>query len=249
MFRSDMFWTDRFERRVHNRPPRSRTAWIKWVAGALAALIMAHLFLIALLRWVDVPISAFMLWHKLGGKKTHYHWVDWNQISPMAAIAVVTAEDQNFMNHRGFDFEAIADALEENKNRRRPRGASTLSQQVAKNLFLWSGGGWLRKGLEAYLTVVIETFWPKKRILEVYLNIAQFGPQIFGISAASQTYFNIPPARLSSTQAALLATVLPSPDRYRINPPSPYVQQRAAEIEHQIQLLGGPAFLAPLIEK
>lgn len=246
MFRTYLPWTDYFERRAYQQRPRSKHAWIKWIGITLVALMLAHLFLIILLRWVDVPVSAFMLWHRLAGRKTVYQWVDWNRISPAVPIAVVAAEDQNFTEHHGFDFEAISDALEENKHRRRPRGASTVSQQVAKNLFLWSGGGWLRKGLEACLTVAIETCWPKKRILEVYLNIAQFGPQIYGVDAASRTYFGVPPAGLSSTQAALLAAVLPSPSRYRLNPPSPYVSQRAADIDRQVQLLGGPAFLAPL---
>lgn len=248
MFRTDLPWTDYFERQARQQRPRARHAWVKWTGISLAALMPALLFLIILLRWVDVPVSAFMLWHRLAGKNTVYHWVDWNGISPAVPIAVVAAEDQNFTEHHGFDFEAIADALEDNKRRRRPRGASTLSQQVAKNLFLWSGGGWLRKGLEACLTVAIETCWPKKRILEVYLNIAQFGPQIFGVEAASRAYFGVSPSSLSSTQAALLAAVLPSPNRYRLNPPSPYVSRRAAEIDQQVQLLGGPAFLAALNE-
>ncbi|MEJ2041349.1 MAG: monofunctional biosynthetic peptidoglycan transglycosylase [Desulfosarcinaceae bacterium] len=246
MFRINMSLSEYLQRRKYRRRPQSRTAWIKWIAGGLAALMMLNLLVIVLLRWVDVPFSAFMLWHKLGGKKVVYHWVDWNQISPAAPIAVVAAEDQNFPFHHGFDFGAIAEALEENRHRNRPRGASTLSQQVAKNLFLWSGGGWLRKGLEAYLTVVIETCWSKKRILEVYLNIAQFGPQIFGVDAASRTYFGIPPARLSSSQAALLAAALPSPDHYHLDPPSPYVRLRAHQIEQQVRLLGGPSYLASL---
>jgi monofunctional biosynthetic peptidoglycan transglycosylase len=249
MFRSNLPWTDYYERDEHQRRPRAMQSWSKWMAGALAGLIMANLIVIILLRWTDVPVSAFMLWHKLEGKRTIYQWVDWNQISPAASIAVVAAEDQNFTEHHGFDLKAIADAIEENKHRHRPRGASTLSQQVAKNLFLWSGGGWLRKGLEVYLTAVIEICWPKKRILEVYLNIAQFGPHIFGVDAASRVYFGIPAARLSSSQAALLAAVLPSPDHYRLKPPSPYVRRRAVDIGRQVRLLGGPTYLSSLNKK
>ena len=253
MFRSNLPWTDYFERseyqRRQQRPRFPRLSWGKWIAGALAALLMVNLLVILLLRWTDVPLSAFMLWHKLDGKKTVYRWVDWNQIAPAASIAVVAAEDQNFTEHHGFDFKAISDALEDNKRRNRPRGASTLSQQVAKNLFLWSGGGWLRKGLEAYLTVAIETCWPKKRILEVYLNIAQFGPHVFGVDAASRAYFGIPAARLSSSQAALLAAVLPSPNHYRLKPPSTYVRQRASDIGRQVRLLGGPTYLSSLNKK
>ena len=248
VFRRNLPWTGYFERLAWQQAPRPWKTRLRWLAGGLAAVVLANLLVVLLLRWVNVPLSAFMLWHKLDGRQPVYEWVDWSRISPAMPIAVVAAEDQRFLSHHGFDFKAIAEALEENKYRRRPRGASTLSQQVARNLFLWHGGGWLRKGLEAVLTVAIETCWPKKRILEVYLNIAQFGPHIFGVDAASQAYFGIAPADLDTTQAALLAAVLPGPGRYRIDPPSPYVQQRAAEIDQQVRMLGGPAFQAALNE-
>ncbi|MBI5896182.1 MAG: monofunctional biosynthetic peptidoglycan transglycosylase [Desulfobacterales bacterium] len=202
--------------------------------------------LILVLRWVPVPFSAFMVGHFWSGDKVEYDWVPLAQISRAMPIAVVAAEDQRFPDHWGFDFEAIADAMEHNNKHKRLRGASTISQQVAKNLFLWPGRSWLRKGLEAGFTVAIELCWPKRRILEVYLNIAQFGPNIFGVGAASKRYFNRSPAKITSYQAALLAAALPNPKAYKVAPPSSYVWQRAADIQEQVRLLGGPAYLTRL---
>jgi len=210
--------------------------------GIVAALFV----MILMLRWVPVPTSAFMIGHILDGKKPAYKWVAWADMAATIPIAVVAAEDQRFPQHWGFDFKAIADALETNHRRSNPRGASTISQQVTKNLFLWPGRSWVRKGLEAALTATIELCWPKRRILEVYLNIAQFGPDIFGVAAASRHYFGVSPARLNQRQAATLAAVLPNPNGYRVAPPSPYIRQRAADIQRQVRLLGGPAYLADL---
>jgi monofunctional biosynthetic peptidoglycan transglycosylase len=158
------------------------------------------------------------------------------------ALAVVAAEDQKFPEHFGFDFEAIADAIEEGEKGRRLRGASTISQQVAKNLFLWESRSYLRKGLEAYFTVLIEALWSKTRILEMYLNIAQFGDGIYGVNAAAQTYFNKPPSALTIRESALLAAVLPNPVRFKVPAPSSYVQGRARKIERQMRNLG-PSYL------
>jgi len=201
------------------------------------------LVLILVLRWVPVPFSAFMVGHFISGEKVAYDWVPLDRISRNMPIAVVAAEDQRFPDHWGFDFEAIADALEHNGKNKRLRGASTISQQVAKNLFLWPGRSWLRKGLEAGFTVGIELCWPKRRILEVYLNIAQFGPSTFGVGAASKRFFNRSADKLNSHQAALLAAVLPNPGRYKVAPPSSYVWQRAADIRQQVRRLGGPSYL------
>lgn len=173
----------------------------------------------------------------------NYRWVDWRHISPYAAVAVIAAEDQRFGAHNGFDVEAIKDALEERLETGRMRGASTITQQVSKNVFLWPGQSWMRKGLEAYFTVLVELVWPKRRILEVYLNIAQFGPSTFGVGAASEQFFGKPAAELSVSQSALLAAVLPNPVRLRVERPSAYVKKRVAWVSRQIDLLGGVAYL------
>ena len=155
---------------------------------------------------------------------------------------MVAAEDQGFPTHQGFDIESIQKAVEERD--KRVRGASTISQQVAKNMFLWPDRSWVRKGLEAYLTHFVEALWPKQRILEIYLNLAQFGPATFGVGAASVEFFGKPASELSAKDSALLAAVLPSPSRMSVRKPSPYVQERVAWILRQVEQLGGPAYLA-----
>jgi monofunctional biosynthetic peptidoglycan transglycosylase len=200
-------------------------------------------------RWIAPPTTAFMAREGIerghAGDATVYHrWLSWREISPQLAIAVVAAEDQKFPSHHGFDLESISNALQERASR--PRGASTISQQVAKNLFLWRERSFLRKGLEACLTVLIEGLWPKRRILEVYLNVAQFGPGIFGAGAASDLLLGKPAAELTLEDAALLAAVLPSPRRMSPLHPSDYVRQRAAEIEEAVRSLGGARYLADL---
>jgi len=188
MFRTKLFWSDYFEDRAPKRPPHRALNIAKWLGVGLAAVTLLMVVCILLLRWIPVPTSAFMLAQRLDGHRVHYRWVAWPRISPAAPIAVVASEDQRFPFHWGIDFAAIADALEQNHHSRRLRGASTISQQVAKNLFLWSGRSWLRKELEAVLTVIIEACWSKRRILEVYLNIAQFGPETFGVAAATTAH-------------------------------------------------------------
>jgi monofunctional biosynthetic peptidoglycan transglycosylase len=161
-------------------------------------------------------------------------------------VAVIASEDQTFPSHNGFDFKSIDKALEERERGRRTRGASTISQQVAKNLFLWNGRSWVRKGLEVYFTILIESMWPKQRILEVYLNVAEFGRGIYGVGAASETFFRKVPKRLTSADAALLAAVLPSPKRLRANAPSRYVRSRQTWIVDQMRGLGGTSLLEKL---
>ena len=223
---------------------RRKSGWRPWLWRLPLILLLTPVLLIAALRWVDPFTSAFMLqrqvaiWSEGSTRWVAYDWVDWDYIAPVLPLAAVAAEDQRFPQHWGFDLDAIADALEDRAGGGRMRGASTISQQVAKNLFLWSGRSWLRKGLEAYLTLTIEVLWPKRRILEVYLNIAQFGPDVFGVGAASARYFDTTPVQLSSHQAALLVAVLPSPTRYRIDPPSEYVYARALHIQRQMRQLG-----------
>jgi monofunctional biosynthetic peptidoglycan transglycosylase len=230
----------------------------RWVTiGVLAAFLATALPVVAM-RWLDPWYSAFMLDAALDarrdgktGYRTDYRWVDLERISPHAAVAVIAAEDQVFPFHVGFDFKSIRDAIRANEKqatRKRPRvrGASTISQQVAKNLFLWPGRSYFRKGLEAYFTLLIELTWPKERILEVYLNVAQFGSGIYGVEAASQRFYRMPAARLGRFEAATLAAVLPNPVTFRANAPSAYVMRRRDFILDQMRRLGGPNYLQEL---
>jgi monofunctional biosynthetic peptidoglycan transglycosylase len=178
---------------------------------------------------------------KAEGFDIQREWIDWEEISPHLPIAVVAAEDQNFPHHHGFDFGSIQSALMEEGKRQ--RGASTISQQVTKNLFLWPGHSWIRKGLEAYLTAFVEVLWPKRRILEIYLNIAEFGPGVFGAEAAARQFFGRSASDLSARQAATLAAVLPSPKRMSASKPSRYLEKRVTWILRQMKQLDGPAYL------
>ena len=205
---------------------------------------------VAVLRWLNPPYSAFMAeaqvaaWIDRDPSYVFRHaWVDLRRISPNLPLAVVASEDQKFPEHWGFDVEAIEKAYAINQYSHRVHGASTISQQVAKNLFLWSGRSYFRKGLEAYFTVLIETLWPKRRILEIYLNTAQFGHGVYGAEAAAQHFFHKSADRLNRSDAALLAAVLPSPERWSPAAPSRFVQQRRDWILGQMQALGGPEML------
>jgi monofunctional biosynthetic peptidoglycan transglycosylase len=220
----------------------------RWAVSAVLGLTVASIVVVATFRWLPVPVTAFMLGERFatGARSTpeqRHDWVPWSRISPHAAVAVIAAEDQKFLLHDGFDFEAIEKAVDDAGRGKRLRGASTISQQVAKNLFLWPGQSWVRKGLEAWFTVWIEFLWPKRRILEVYLNSAQFGRGIWGVQAAARAYFGKDAARLTRAEAARLAAVLPSPTRYRVVDPGPYVRGRQAWILRQMQALGGTALL------
>ncbi|HWG77239.1 MAG TPA: monofunctional biosynthetic peptidoglycan transglycosylase [Steroidobacteraceae bacterium] len=216
----------------------------------LFACLLAALGAVLTLRYLSPPTSAFMLeasaQAKLQGERhyrTDYRWRSLAAISPEVAIAVVASEDQHFPDNDGFDFDSIRAALRAHERGARLRGASTITQQVAKNLFLWSGRSFLRKGLEAGLTVLIDHLWSKQRTLEVYLNIAQFGPGIFGVEAAAHRYFRTSAAHLTRDQAALLAAVLPDPLRLHPNAPSRYVMAQHDWILQQIANLGGPGYL------
>jgi monofunctional glycosyltransferase len=218
---------------------RTRNPWLRWLLRVLVALLLVSLLPVILMRWIPPPTSAVMLARTLGeGRSQDYQWVPLEHIAPAAALAVVAAEDQKFPDHWGFDFDAIIDAAESHARGGRLRGASTLTQQVARNLFLWQGRSFLRKGLEAWMTVLLESAWPKRRILEVYLNIAEMGERTFGVQAASQHYFARPAAAINASQAALLAAVLPNPRRFRVDHPSDYVLERRDRILQQMSLLG-----------
>ena len=223
------------------------------LALAAAAALAASVLMVLPFRWLPVPLTSFMLQDRVAalssdddGYRFAHDWVPWRDISPHAAVAVIAAEDQKFPDHWGFDFESIDKAVSDAKRGRRLRGASTVSQQVAKNLYLWPGQSWVRKGLEAWFTLLIEALWPKQRILEVYLNSAEFGRGTWGVEAASRRYFRKPAARLTRGEAALLAAVLPAPKRLRVEAPSAYLRQRQAWIQGQMAALGGTAVLERL---
>ncbi|MGF1547655.1 MAG: monofunctional biosynthetic peptidoglycan transglycosylase [Thiotrichales bacterium] len=215
------------------------------VIAVMVVGLVLPLALVLPLRWFDPFTSSVILQHRFGliferesPFQVRHVWVPLAALGAELPLAVVAGEDQRFPEHRGFDLHSIRQALAASGDGGRLRGASTLSQQVAKNLFLWQGRSWLRKGLEAYFTVLIEALWPKWRILEVYLNIAQWGEHRYGAGAASQTYFGKPPEQLSRREAALLAAVLPNPARLRVDAPSSQVLARAEWIRGQMGQLG-----------
>jgi monofunctional biosynthetic peptidoglycan transglycosylase len=246
---------------------KRRRHWRAWLWKLPLFLVLFSVAQVLALRFIDPPFSMFMLARQLDAAaqgdfkfRLVHDWRDMAKISPSLPLAVVASEDQNFAHHHGFDFDAIEKAQAHNERMteraekrgkpvRRLRGASTISQQTAKNLFLWSGGGWtrmLRKGVEVWYTALIELFWPKHRILEVYVNIAEFGDGVYGAQAASRNFFRKDAARLTPAEAARLAAVLPSPKRYDAARPGPYVQRRAEAIQRQMRQIGGPAYLRTL---
>jgi monofunctional glycosyltransferase len=223
---------------------------LRAILGLVLICIITSVLAVVALRWINPFFSAFMAeaqvtaWINRDSSYVFRHsWVSLDRISPNLPLAVVASEDQKFPEHWGFDVEAIEKAYALNQHNHKVRGASTISQQVAKNLFLWSGRSYFRKGLEAYFTVLIESVWPKRRILEIYLNIAEFGTGTYGAEAAAQRFFHIPASRLTRGDAAVLAAVLPNPEHYSAAAPSRYVQQRREWILGQMQALGGPEML------
>jgi monofunctional biosynthetic peptidoglycan transglycosylase len=233
---------------ARGKSPLGRIA--RAVVSILLLLVVLSVGSVAVFRWINPPYSAFMAEAQIAawtGRDSSYvfrhSWVDLNRISPNLPLAVVASEDQKFPEHWGFDVESIEKAYALNQHSHRARGASTISQQVAKNLFLWSGRSYFRKGLEAYFTLLIEGIWPKRRILEIYLNIAEFGYGTYGAEAAAQRFFHTSAARLSRSDAAVLAAVLPNPVRLSAAAPSRYVQQRRDWILRQMQALGGSEML------
>ncbi len=237
--------------------PRRKRRWLRliflWLPFWFVAITFSQ---VLILRWVPPVTSAFMMARQVDALadgdwkfRPSYEWQRWDLLSPNLPIALVAAEDQKFPHHNGFDFEAIDKAMVSNGRGRKVRGASTISQQVAKNLFLWGGRSYVRKGLEVWYTVLIELLWPKQRILEMYANIAEFGDGVYGAQAAAKTFFGKPASRLSPSESARLAAVLPSPKTYSARKPGKYVQRRANWIERQVRGLGGSAYLtspAPL---
>ena len=212
----------------------------------LLVALSASLLLVVPLRWIAPPTTAFMLGDQSGRDPVLYEWTDWESLGSNAALAVVAAEDQKFADHFGFDVDSIRAAVMEYRDGDDLRGASTITQQVAKNLYLWPGRSFLRKGIEAWLALLIEVSWPKRRILEVYLNVVELGPGLYGVPAASRVYFGKPADRISDPEAALLAAVLPSPHRLDVSRPSPYVRERQAWILRHLERLRREAWLTRL---
>jgi len=228
-----------------------RRRFFKWLFLWLPLIALAgSTAQVLILRWLPPVTSSIMIGREVDalaagdfGFRVRYEWREWKRLSPNLPIALVAAEDQKFPFHDGFDFQAINKARVHNEHSRRVRGASTISQQVAKNLFCWSGRSYLRKAVEAWYTVLIELFWPKQRILEVYANIAEFGDGVYGAEAAAHTFFGKPASALTLAESARLAAVLPNPKKYNAKNPGGYVSARARWIERQVRRLGGSAYL------
>jgi len=224
----------------------------KWILKFAIIFFVSTVLLVFSMRWINPVTSSIMIQRQISGlfngefELIKYHWVSYDNVSKFMPIAIVAAEDQNFPDHFGFDFKQIEKALKENKRGRRVRGASTITQQVAKNLFLWEGKSFVRKGIEAYFTLLIELLWDKQRILEVHMNIAEMGDKIFGVGTASLAYFKKPVVKLTISQAALLAAILPNPKKYSAVKPSGYVRGRQNWIIRQINSLGGTNYLKDL---
>ncbi|GAB3640886.1 monofunctional biosynthetic peptidoglycan transglycosylase [Spirosoma arcticum] len=235
---------------IRERPLLERGYW--FCVKAFLWLFFGSLGYVIVLKYVPVWVTPLIVsrWMDTIGTNESGHiykkWRPYDNISREAALAVVASEDQAFPTHWGFDFDEIQDAIKENQRRKRPRGASTISQQVAKNVFLWNGRSYLRKGLEVYFTALIELIWGKKRILEVYLNVAETGPMTFGVEAASMRYHGHSAASLTRSEAARIAAVLPNPRQFSISRPSNYIQRRTSQISRQMRALGGQRYIRNL---
>lgn len=241
--------------RKKGKPTKSKTIFSKILRFLLWGIIiffMVTTLQVLALKWMPPLSSSFMMIRKIelfvkGSPGTiRYKWKPYEEISEYFPLAVVAAEDQKFPDHFGFDFKAIETAMAENKHKSNIRGGSTISQQVAKNLFCWPGRSYLRKAVESYYTLLIELLWNKKRILEVYINVAELGSGIYGAEAASINYFNKSADKISQNEAALLAAVLPSPRKYSVLKPSNYVQGRTVWIKRQMNQLGGKKYLGKI---
>jgi monofunctional biosynthetic peptidoglycan transglycosylase len=216
---------------------------LKWVFLFLIASLTMFVALILMFRFVDPPTWSWKLQRELNPPtavsiKSRHEWWDLEQIPIAMQLAVVASEDQNFPHHHGIDFDAVQQVLREAETGKGLRGASTLTQQTAKNLFLWQRKDWSRKFLEAGFALLLELLWDKRRILEVYLNIVEFGPGVYGVAAASEYWYQIPLDQLTLNEMARLAALLPNPWRYQAEPPTPYIDERAVWIEQQMDQLG-----------
>lgn len=214
--------------------------FFRFIFKLLLGLFLFSILMVVIYKWVPVPFTPLMAirYFENPEEELRHDWVPAEEISNNLKIAVIASEDQNFPTHNGFDYEAIQKAMEENKKGKRVRGASTISQQTAKNVFLWPQRSWFRKGLEVYFTFLIELFWSKERILEVYLNSIEMGKGIYGAEAASQAWFGKSAANLTAYEAAAIAAILPNPRQYRANPASSFIQRRQSWIVRQMRNLG-----------
>ena len=225
---------------------------IKRILALGLSVLLLSIVLVALGRWINPPVTALMLERKWQASQQQqslsiqHRWVDWDQLPDSLKLSVIAAEDQKFAYHHGFDMAAIKAAFSHNQRGGTLRGGSTLTQQLAKNLFLWSGRSWARKALEAWFTAWIELLWSKERILEVYLNSVEWGPGVFGAQAAAYYHFKIPAPRLSLMQSSLMAASLPNPLVWRASQPNAHIQQRATWIRLQTKQLGGKQYLKSL---
>lgn len=212
----------------------------KFLFKLILGLILFSILMVVIYKWVPVPFTPLMAirYFENPEEEIYRDWVPMEEISDNLKLAVIASEDQNFTKHDGFDYDAIQKALEENKKGRRVRGASTISQQTAKNVFLWPQRSWFRKGMEVYFTFLIELFWSKERILEVYLNSIEMGKGIYGAEAAAQAWFGKSAENLTAYEAAAIAAILPNPRQYRASPASSYIQGRQAWIVRQMRNLG-----------
>ena len=213
------------------------TIALRGLVFAGLGLVLLSILLAGIYRFAQPPGTITMVQRKISGEVVIHPWTPLSEISPHLITAVIAAEDSRFCSHNGIDFEAINQAVDEAENGERLRGASTISQQTAKNAFLWNGGGWVRKGAEAWMTMLIETFWPKRRVMEVYLNIAEWGNGHFGAEAAAQKRFGKSAKDLSKQEAALLAAVLPNPHKWRVDPPGPYVRRRSSTLRKRMDIV------------
>lgn len=231
---------------------RRKKPWTRWIGRSVWTLVgigaAFHAYALTL-AIVPAPTTANMTLTALSGTGVTHRPVSLSQISPNLVLAVIAAEDSRFCQHGGIDTEAVQKAIDEANRGRRQRGASTISQQTAKNVFLWNGGGMPRKAAEAWMTLFIETVWGKRRIMEHYLNVAEWGDGLYGAEAAAQARFGKSAAQLTRREAALLAAVLPSPNKWRVDPPGPYVSERAGTIQSRMNVVEGEGLAACVLGK
>ena len=219
------------------------------IKRTLIFLILFQFFYILLLKWVDPPFTLTQLGSLFTGNGLKRDYVDMKEVSSYGRLSFIAAEDQLFPDHNGFDWKSIQKAMEYNKKKpNRVKGASTISQQVAKNVFLWQGRSWFRKGLEVYFTFMIELLWGKNRIMEMYLNVSEMGPGIFGIEAAAQNYFKKPAKKLTRQEAAMIASCMPNPKKYTVKPLSRYVARRYPWVMTQMAFLQNDADIQKLLQ-
>lgn len=213
------------------RPRHRKRGWPRLFLLLVLILVAIPPVSVLLHAVIPPPVTILMLQRAAAGEGLDYRWRGLDDLSPHLVNAAIASEDARFCTHSGFDMDAIRKAMDHNEDSRRLRGGSTISQQTAKNVFLWPQRSWVRKGLEAGYTVLIETVWSKRRIMEVYLNVAEMGPGIYGAEAGARHWFGVSARDLTPQQAARLIAILPSPRRYKAAPPGPYVRRRAARVQ------------------